>query len=787
MRKRKRQRRPARWSGDSSESSPPQLVRDVARASRLHELHSPTLVAIGLAMAVLLMAAVAHGEGPGIALRAGSFSSCDTSLDACPREHPNRRCLDCHAKPHIAELDPEERLSMVGTRLAPSPGQSRSSRSSEEDVPAVEKSEIRPGLHVPADALSGSVHAKVTCVECHEDADFLPHDARLDPSTCAIDCHPDQARELADSAHADAANEGSDLAPRCSSCHGGHEMVAIESQESPVHRLNSVTLCGDCHRKHSDQTPGGFDPGTRIASFLDSDHGRAVTQGGLMSAATCFDCHSAHAVQPVSDPRSMVSREQVPETCGRCHLGVANLYAASTHGRRFAEHDEGAPVCTDCHTGHGVTRTATPTFMLDIVYECGECHDEPDSSAERRTSYYDTYRASYHGQVTELGSTRAARCSDCHGAHTVAASDDPTSPVHSENLTATCGQERCHPGANQRFVQFDPHADHRDFENYPVLFVVWSYFMVMMTATFGFFGLHTLLWFVRSAIERIRHGPPVHVPSQKNPIRRFTLLDRINHALVAITFLGLTATGIPLFFSDQAWAARIADLFGGIVWAGRWHRVFAVLLILNLIAHLAGVAWAFMHRKVSALEWVLGPNSLVPNLRDARDALGMFRWFFRGGEKPRFDRWTYWEKFDYMAEIGGSMIIGGTGLLLWFPMAASTVLPGWIFNIASIIHGYEALLAIGFIFTIHFFNANLRVEKFPVDEAIFTGSILEEEMKEERADEYERLKESGELEDSRVPPWPAWKRRVSVVVGIIAMLVGFTLVSLIILAGLGVL
>jgi hypothetical protein len=181
-----------------------------------------------------------------------------------------------------------------------------------------------------------------------------------------------------------------------------------------------------------------------------------------------------------------------------------------------------------------------------------------------------------------------------------------------------------------------------------------------------------------------------------------------------------------------------------------------------------------------------GPRTLLPRWKDVLDCAGMFRWFFRGGNKPEFDRWTYWEKFDYIAEIFGSMVIGLTGLLLWFPQFASQFLPGWMFNVATIVHGYEALLAIVFIFTIHFFNAHLRPDKFPVDEVIFTGRLSEEEFKLERPAEYARAVASGEIESLRVRPAARWWRKVAIVLGLTAMAVGTALAVLIILAGLKV-
>ena len=80
---------------------------------------------------------------------------------------------------------------------------------------------------------------------------------------------------------------------------------------------------------------------------------------------------------------------------------------------------------------------------------------------------------------------------------------------------------------------------------------------------------------------------------------------------------------------------------------------------------------------------------------------------------PGYGRFTYWEKFDYFAVFWGMIIIGFTGLVLWFPEFFTRILPGWSINVATIIHSDEALLAVGFIFTIHFFNTHFRPDKFP--------------------------------------------------------------------------
>lgn len=690
----------------------------------------------------------------------------------------NRRCLNCHGQRHIAEMAPDDRQAMVVSR--PEAGRPVTTTQAAPEEPAPAK---RPTLYVPAAELTESVHAQLACVRCHPDAEKLPHAQRLARVNCAAQCHSKADADYLRGIHAEAAARGDSEAPGCPTCHGTHGIRPKHDRRSLTHPLNIIKVCGDCHKQHRTPTPGGHEGKEYVEAYLDSVHGRAVSQAGLVVAATCVDCHGSHEILPSNNTYSTVYREHVPQTCGRCHAGIAEVFQTSIHGQRLAEGSARAPVCTDCHTAHGITRASTPGFMRDIVEECGDCHDDPALSGGRRTSFYKTYRKSYHGQVTALGYMRAARCSDCHGAHDIRPIADKASRLHGDSRIATC--KRCHEGANAQFVKFDPHADYRDGKRYPLLHAVWLYFVIVMSCSFGFFGLHSLLWFVRSAIERIRHGPCPRFDANPRAIKRFSGFDRINHLFVIITFFGLTLTGLPLLFSDHEWAKALVSLLGGGNVAGILHRIFAVMLLVNFAAHFLGLFRRTRQVERSVVrDWLFGPNTMLPRRKDVEDCLGMFRWFFRGGRKPDFDRWTYWEKFDYAAEVFGSLVIGGSGLLLWFPTVFSAFLPGWVFNVAMIIHGYEALLAVGFIFTIHFFNAHLRLEKFPVDDVIFTGRLPEDEFKHERRVEYARLVERGELDALRVEPAPRWQRRAAIAIGVVAMAIGMTMVVLIIVAGL---
>jgi hypothetical protein len=220
----------------------------------------------------------------------------------------------------------------------------------------------------------------------------------------------------------------------------------------------------------------------------------------------------------------------------------------------------------------------------------------------------------------------------------------------------------------------------------------------------------------------------------------------------------------------------MAAVVGGYGVTGVLHRLFAALLIGVFAAHLGRVVHKLYVRKDLGILW--GPDSLVPQPRDVVQMAQHFRYFVGLGPRPAFDRFTYWEKFDYWAVFWGMGIIGGSGLLLWFPGLFSRWLPGWVFNVAFVIHGEEALLATVFIFTVHFFNGHLRPEKFPMDTVIFTGRVDLDELRHERPAEYARLVETGRLDQALARPASARLRRAGVAVGTVAVLLGLTMVTL---------
>jgi hypothetical protein len=286
-------------------------------------------------------------------------------------------------------------------------------------------------------------------------------------------------------------------AATCRSCHGpAHTVLARSNPRSPTYHLNLPRTCAQCHADPELAKRHNIPIANVYELYMDSIHGRAVSRSGLLVAANCSDCHGSHEIQRHTEADSRVFPANVPRTCGACHAGVLAAYAQSAHGRAAAKGLSTAPVCTDCHTAHQIRRVEGAPWQLDVIRECGSCHEES----------LRTYRDTFHGKVTALGLTRVAKCADCHGAHTILPASDPASSVSPAKLVTTCRQ--CHPGATAKFAEFHPHADPANKERFPRLYYSYLFMTALLVGTFGFFGLHTLLWLARSLIERLRRGRP---------------------------------------------------------------------------------------------------------------------------------------------------------------------------------------------------------------------------------------------------------------------------------------
>ncbi len=270
-------------------------------------------------------------------------------------------------------------------------------------------------------------------------------------------------------------------------------------------------------------------------------------------------------------------------------------------------------------------------------------------------------------------------------------------------------------------------------------------------------------------------------PRKKLYYQRFDGYSRFLHLLVIISFLSLAVTGMTIKFSGVGAFQTLSRWLGGYEVTGFVHRVAAVITFLYFFLHVYYVQRRMRRAKMKFSELLKGENTLLPQKHDVTEFVQTVKWFLGLGPRPDYGRWTYWEKFDYLAVFWGVLVIGLSGLVLWFPETFTAMgIPGWMVNVATIIHSDEALLATGFIFTVHFFNTHFRPDRFPMDPVIFTGSVEVEELKEDRPRLYEALVKSGELEKGLVeaphPLLEKWARAF----GMTALTIGLITVVMII-------
>ncbi len=576
-------------------------------------------------------------------------------------------------------------------------------------------------LGLNAEALKDSVHGKLTCVECHSDIKKLPH------------------------------KKGKLKSPDCVTCHIETGKTQIQGKE-----WQKLSRSARRHAKKSELV-------LNTERYTKSIHARKDVKDN----ADCASCHTAHYVYRSNNPKSSTYRENSPQMCGECHDDSLREYKRSIHGAALKTPWKGdSATCSDCHSSHQISRKEKLQAHRVVTKNCGNCHKKEVAS----------YMSTTHGQLAWLGNKDVPRCVDCHRGHDTRALDDPESKVSTQNRLETCRE--CHKDASAAIVKYKAHGNTSDFERYPLMWITGKFMILIVILVLIFFYSHSMLWFYREYMLRViatsttdsmtvryRIKPPKK-HSDKHFLR-FAWYWRLNHWALALSVMTLVFTGMAVMYPDTKWAVSVVAAVGGPSVFGLIHRTAGVIFLLAIFGHLVAVLYRIFKDK--DFEW-FGPDSLLPRWKDWHDMKAQFRWFLNKGEAPTFDRWTYWEKFDYWAVYWGAIVIGTSGVILWASPTMLKILPGWVFNVASIAHGVEAFLAVSTLFVVHFFNNHFRPAKFPLDTVMFTGSWDLEEFKEERAEEYARLKASGELEKRLVKP-------PSRLVNVISHILGFTLLG----------
>jgi len=450
-------------------------------------------------------------------------------------------------------------------------------------------------------------------------------------------------------------------------------------------------------------------------------HGLA-RKNGNESAPDCALCHgSAHELIP---PKSQAFRAAVPDTCGMCHNEVVEQYRASVHGQALARGITQAPLCTDCHGEHKIvkhTSAASPVNAAHIRDTCGSCHGDVRLTrkfglpADRLVSF----DSSFHGLAAKSGSQTVANCSSCHGVHDILPSSDPKSKINAKNLPQTCGQ--CHAGAGTRFAISQVHIAEGRTEP-AALRMVREFYLFLIPVTIGLMILHNggdwvrklvRLRFPRSASRR-QPEPAAHSEIRMLPF------ERVQHAVLVISFFTLVWTGFALKYSNQEWARPLLFMEGARSMRSLIHRVAAVVFMAVALTHLVSL---IASRKLRS-HW----KEMLPNIDDPREALSHFAYNLGlGDQEPARSAHSYVEKAEYWAVVWGAVVMVASGLFLWADSLVLKLLPKTWLDVATSIHFYEAVLATLAIVVWHFYSSIFDPDVYPLNTAFLTGSSVKKQ------------------------------------------------------------
>jgi formate dehydrogenase gamma subunit len=586
-------------------------------------------------------------------------------------------------------------------------------------------------VHVDPAKFGASIHSSMGCADCHSDIKEYPHEPKPAKVDCA-NCHPDAVSAWQKGWHARAVGKGNDHAATCLSCHGGnaHTILPSSDPKSPTTHANVPATCGTCHGQKFVMEGSQFST-QPMFSYQQSVHGKAIAAGN-QKAAVCTDCHRSHEVLPANDPSSPIFKFNIPKTCGTCHEDVNKVFMESVHGKAVARGNSQSPVCTDCHGIHNIKAHIDPTSSVaqqNIARTtCGQCHGNVRLASEfgLSTSRVTTYEDSYHGLAKRLGSAEAANCASCHGIHNILPHEDPKSTIHVSNLPQTCGT--CHPGATSKFAEGRVHLGElpvdgdKQFGDKVIQWVSWIY-VPLILMTLGGMALHNIIIWVHK-VRLSRRDP-------SRTIVRMNRNQRIQHVLLVTSFFALVITGFALAWPDS-WFAIVS---GGESVRRVIHRVAAVIMLGLGLYHVAYMAGTKEGRR--------GLRDFWFSLKDARDVVGVMKYHLGLSKThPKMGRFTYAEKAEYWALVWGTIVMGVTGLMLWFEIQVSTWLnlPRWWVDVALMVHYFEAILATLAIIIWHLYAVIFDPDVYPMNLAWFDGKMREEQYEHEHALHYAELK-----------------------------------------------
>lgn len=564
--------------------------------------------------------------------------------------------------------------------------------------------------------LNQSVHKNLECADCHN---YISHNLKNHPKNvgtaqkadCYL-CHSAIAKEHSESIHGISLDAGVDEAALCWDCHGSHDINYVKNSLSKVHPSSLAATCGSCHDDETKMKK--FDIGIKkpAENFSNSVHGKLV-QDGKINAANCSFCHGVHDIKNMVQSSSKISPYKIPETCGQCHQKVTEEYLKSIHWIRAKKGFRESPVCNDCHSEHQMKAVSTDAERLEqkILQEkaCVSCHSNP-RIAERfgiEGVEVANYQDSYHGLAVMRGDKKAAMCVDCHNVHMILPKSHSESSVNPDNVTATC--QKCHEGASIVFSKSYSHKSQNEEAAYVENIVETIYFWLIVLVIGGM-AIHNLLILVYEIRKRKKHLNTEII------ILRFTKNEVIQHYLLLSSFIILAITGFALKYPTSWFANTLFSLGMTETVRQNVHRIAAVIMILTGLYHTGYLLFTARGRDVL--------NNLLPRWSDFIEARDNVLYYLRiNKEKPKFDKYDYTEKAEYWALIWGTIVMGFTGFVLWFPTIVGNWAPEWFIKVSEIIHFYEAILASLAIVVWHWFFVIFHPGEYPMSLTWIAGKM----------------------------------------------------------------
>lgn len=573
------------------------------------------------------------------------------------------------------------------------------------------------------------------CQGCHAPGKTLPY---LGGAKFHADAHAAYDRGF----HARGI-QGGLKAATCIDCHARNgDMTTILQASHPsstVNRNNIAETCGRCHGDKSVMQGSGISD-RPFLSYRESVHAKALAQGNT-SAAVCTDCHNSHDILPASDPRSPIAKVNIPATCSKCHKAETAEFMQSVHGQAVTRGVSRSPVCTDCHGIHGITspveKASARASTALATDTCAGCHEGVTLTKEFGVAggRVSSYKDSYHGLASQMGSRVVANCASCHGVHNILPSSDPRSMISANNLPQTCGQ--CHVGAGVNFTTGKIHLTSelvsatgtRDAGVIGTTIVRWIYVPLIILVVGGMAIHNALIWFRKAAARK----------RQTRDIVRLTVNQRVQHWLLLTSFIALVLSGFALQYPDS-W---LASLLGGSEYLRRIvHRIAAVIMLAVGVYH---VAYLFLSKE--GRQWL---KDMLVRGKDFKDVMGNFGYYLGTSRvKPKIARFGYAEKAEYWAVVWGTILMGLTGLMIWFKLGIFAFLPRWAIEIALAIHFYEAVLATLAIIVWHFYHVIFDPDVYPLNFAFLDGRVSEEHYREEHELAYEESHKEAQVKQAQ--------------------------------------